>query len=92
MAHQPLITWQITDEGGSGFHKIASELARCLQFSTVVITLINEEKLSEVRGSHLFGAEILCMRLLGFETSHDKEDIVPSNPATHRQPWRVSHP
>lgn len=77
---------------GSGLHKTASEPARCLQFSTVFITLINEEELSEVRGSHFFGAEILCMRLLGFETSHDKEDIVPSSPATHRQSWWVSHP
>lgn len=77
---------------GSGFHKMASEPARCLQFSTVVITLINEEEFSEVRGSHLFAADILCMRLLGFETSHDKEAIAPSNPATHRQPWWVSHP
>lgn len=54
---------------GSGFHKIASEPARCLQFSTLAITLVNEEELNEARGSHLFGEEILCMRLLGFETS-----------------------
>ena len=50
---------------GSGFHKVASEPARCLQFGTLAIVLVNEE-LNEARGSHLFGAEILCMRLLGF--------------------------
>ena len=50
---------------GSGFHKVASEPARCLQFGTLAIVLVNEEELNEARGSHLFGAEILCMRLLG---------------------------
>lgn len=53
----------------SGSHKIALESARCLQFTTLVITLIDEEELNEVQGSHLFGAEVLCMKLLGFETN-----------------------
>lgn len=41
---------------GSGSHKIALEPARCLQFTTLVIMLINEEELDEVQGFHLFGA------------------------------------
>ena len=57
MAHQPLITRQITNKGlwvAQGCLRGSEVVAR---FSILAITLVNEEELDEVRDSHLFGSE-----------------------------------
>jgi hypothetical protein len=57
VAHQPLITQQITNEGLWVVQGCLEGSKVVVRFSVLAIMLVNEEELNEVRDSHLFGSE-----------------------------------